>query len=140
MIWAGFWPVGNTENKKCKNKVAFALKSCIISLFIYFLNFQNRLNIHNQLCIALLHDFYIMTLFITQRFHRIYKKYIISYSFWQGLKVKKMAHKIIAGYQNQNATLNWIWRNCARVHFCSKKTLADVSYKCVFTCGNLTWQ
>ena len=32
----------------------FALKSCIITFYNFFYTFLNRLNIHNQLCIALL--------------------------------------------------------------------------------------
>ena len=82
VIWAGFGPVGNTEKncgwlwaifeggffmfswaKKClktffKNIVLSPLKSCIKSLlqnfFLIFLA-QNRLNVHNQLCIAVLY-------------------------------------------------------------------------------------
>ena len=51
LLWAVF-----RGKKNIKNIVASALKSCTIYIF-YFLNFflaKNRLNIHNQLCIALL--------------------------------------------------------------------------------------
>ena len=69
-IWAIFGPVKNAEKKNLgrlwttfegifcfKLSLAFVLKGCIRSLlyifFIFFLD-QNRLNIHNQLCLGLL--------------------------------------------------------------------------------------
>ena len=75
-IWADFGPVGNIEKKGRLlatfedsffkfslaiffyiYSVASALKSCIIPILFLFFEFwgaQNRLNIHNQLCLALL--------------------------------------------------------------------------------------
>ena len=62
------------------------LHDIMISLLNFFLIFfkhffgKNRLNIHNQLCIALLdiplHNFFIMTLVITLSFYKIESSYI----------------------------------------------------------------
>ena len=71
-IWADFGPVGNTEKKNWADyeQLLRPFFSCFRGqknhciLFNFFLA-KNRLNIHNQFCIALLYtslgNFYIMT-------------------------------------------------------------------------------